>query len=289
MISTKRCAYLTMQDTAGFFMHDHLTYVPLEELGWTVAEIPWNDPEVDWNQFDAVVIRSPWDYQKTPSEFLQVLATIDDSRARLLNPLQICRWNMNKTYLRELADRGIPTIPTVWRDHLDRHELSTLFAELHTERMVVKPTVGANADDTFVLDASNPASWRAALQTFEQKPLLAQPFVDSILTEGEYSLFYFDGQFSHAIQKRPKAQDFRVQEEHGGTIRGVVLDQEFHRAGQAVIDAIGQSLLYARVDLVRWKENLVLMELELIEPSLYFSYDDGSAVRFANALDRLVR
>lgn len=278
-----------MQDTAGFFMHDHLTYVPLEKLGWSVAEIPWNDPAVDWNQFEAVVIRSPWDYQKTPGEFLQVLATIDASRARLLNPLEICRWNMNKTYLRELAGRGIPTIPTCWRDRLERHELPTLFAELHTVRLVVKPTVGANADDTFVLDASNPESWHPALQAFQQKPLMAQPFVDSILIEGEYSLFYFDGQFSHAIVKRPKAQDFRVQEEHGGTIRAIVLGQDFHQAGQAAMNAIGQTLLYARVDLVRWKDRLVLMELELIEPSLYFSYDEESAVLFAKALDRLVR
>ena len=164
MIRTKRCAYLTMQDATGFVVHDHLTYAPLEKLGWSVSEIPWNDPGVDWNQFDAVVIRSPWDYQKTPDEFLQVLAMIDASRARLLNPLEICRWNMDKTYLRELAEGGIPTIPTLWRERLHRLELPTLFAHLSTERMVVKPTVGANADDTFVLEASKPESWRAPPQ-----------------------------------------------------------------------------------------------------------------------------
>ncbi len=277
-----------MQDTSGFFIYDFLTFVPLQKRGWLVDEVPWNAAEIDWNQYDAVVIRSPWDYQKTPDEFLQVLTDIDASRARLFNPLEICRWNMNKIYLRDLVARGIATIPTIWLDRMDAEAVPQLCAELQSQRIVLKPTIGANADDTFVVTSEQPETAKVALQVFENKPLMVQPFVDAIVTEGEYSLFYFGGEFSHAIQKVPKQNDFRVQEEHGGIISSVVASAELQRAGQLAIEAIGQPLLYARADFVRFQETPALMELELIEPSLYFSFDEQSPERFAAALDRFI-
>jgi glutathione synthase/RimK-type ligase-like ATP-grasp enzyme len=274
-----------MQDTRGFYIYDYLAHAPLHKLGWTVDEVPWDDPTIDWNQFEAVVIRSPWDYQKKPDEFMSVLETIDRSNASLFNPLEICRWNMNKVYLRDLVARGVGTIPTIWLDRLDSAAIPQLFSDLQSERIVVKPTVGANADDTFVLSLCETQNKEEALSVFANKPLMVQPFVEAIVNEGEYSLFYFGGEFSHAIQKIPKQDDFRVQEEHGGIICSVVASEELLRAGRLAIDAIGQPLLYARADFVRFRDGLALMELELIEPSLYFSFDEQSPERFAVALD----
>ena len=284
----KKCAFLTLENREGFFLYDHLTFEPLGKLGWNVIEIPWDQANVDWSVFDAVVIRSAWDYQKAPERFLDVLATIESSGTRLFNPLSVCRWNLDKTYLRDLKERGISIVPTNWVQGLDEPTLDGLFKELNCQKIVVKPTVGANADDTFALTRSSSENYREAIATFPNRPLMAQPFVQSIVVEGEYSLFYFSGQFSHAVLKKPKQGDFRVQEEHGGSTEATKIEDPFLKLGQQVIDSIFEKLLYARIDLVRLADGQpALIELELIEPSLYFPFDELSPTRFANALDQL--
>lgn len=290
MNANRNCAFLTLEDREGFFVYDHLTFGPLEQLGWRVIEIPWNRAHVKWGDFDAVVIRSTWDYQESPERFLEVLSSIENSGTCLLNPLTVCRWNLDKNYLRDLERRGITIVPTKWLARLGEAELVGVFEELNHSNIVVKPTIGANADDTFVLKRSAPKEWQDAIETFSNRNSMVQPFVQSIVDEGEVSLFYFDGQFSHAILKTPKQNDFRVQEEHGGSIKATTVSSAFAEAGQEIVDSIPESLLYARVDLVRLPNGQpALMELELIEPSLYFTFDEQSPVRFANALDRLAR
>ena len=288
VISPKKCAFLTLENQADFFIYDYLAVEPLDKLGWSVVEIPWNQPDVDWSAFDAVVIRSTWDYQKAPDCFLRVLSNIEDCGTRLFNSLNVYCWNLNKGYLRDLQERGVPIVPTKWLSRLDEVTLSQLMIEFGGQNFVVKPTVGANADDTYVVECGNPNSWQEALRVFAARPLMAQPFVQSVVDEGEYSLFYFGGQFSHAIVKKPAPNDFRVQEEHGGIIQSTSVDPLFAEAGQRAVDAVQHELLYARVDLVRLAGGQpALMELELIEPSLYFSHDPQAAERFAKELDRL--
>jgi hypothetical protein len=113
--------------------------------------------------------------------------------------------------------------------------------------------------------------------------------VASIETIGEFSLFYFGGQYSHAVNKKPKPGDFRVQEEHGGIIQSITANEQLMQYGQFVMDQMGQELLYARVDLVQWEGQPAVMEVELIEPSLYFAFDPESPRRFAMALDRMLK
>jgi hypothetical protein len=155
----------------------------------------------------------------------------------------------------------------------------------------VKPTVGANADDTFRISSQDADTDRdRALGVFAQRELMVQPFVDSIVSTGEYSLFYFAGEYSHSILKTPKTSDFRVQEEHGGVIRAIAPSDELVQAATRVMRALDEVPLYARVDLVRLPDGtLALIELELIEPSLYLSYDSAAPERFADALDRFLR
>jgi glutathione synthase/RimK-type ligase-like ATP-grasp enzyme len=285
-----RIAFLTMDNMEGFFAYDHLAIEPMARRGWQVEEIPWRRP-VDWNDYRMVVIRSPWDYQQDWEAFLHVLEQIDQSTASLQNSLQTVRWNIHKSYLRELEQRGVPIVPTVWADHLTPERLEQLFRQFNLPHIVVKPTVGANADDTFWVSSQDANANRdRALSTFAHRELMAQPFVDSIVSIGEYSLFYFAGEYSHAILKTPKADDFRVQEEHGGVIRAIEPDEELVQAATRVMRALNEEPLYARVDLVRLPDGtLALIELELIEPSLYLSYDPDAPERFAAAMDRFLR
>ncbi len=281
-------AFLTMDSLEGFVAYDHLAVEPLARRGWRVEQVPWRREPVRWDDYELVVIRSPWDYQQDPQAFLNVLRRIEASGAQLQNDLQTVSWNIHKAYLRDLAGRGIHIVPTRWLDRLDAAGLSRLFDEFGSRQLIVKPTVGANADDTFLLDkdGAGPA-WAAALAAFSHRELMAQPFVEDVLTTGEYSLLYFGGRYSHSILKRPKARDFRVQEEHGGIIRSVQPADDLVAAGDQVMHALDRPTLYARVDLVRLSDGRpALMELELIEPSLYFPYDPQAPERFADAVVR---
>ena len=166
MKNNRICAFLTLQNMDEFVAYDHLVIPPLGELGWSVVEIPWDQPGVDWTQFDAVVIRSPWDYQDRPDQFLQVLSAIESSGTRLLNPLSICQWNINKIYLRELESKGIQIVPTRWPEQLTSNALNECFERFACQKLVAKPTIGANADDTYVLQFESPETWNDALQVF---------------------------------------------------------------------------------------------------------------------------
>lgn len=279
-----RCAFLTMDSLDDFFTYDELLEEPLAERGWTVDMVSWRDQTADWDRYDAVVIRSPWDYQDDPEAFMKVLETIDASSARLENKLEIVRWNISKTYLRDMEQQGITIVPTIWHEMwADMADPSALFGELQTEEIIIKPVVSANADHTYRLNRQALVENLSALQTtFAGRPFMIQPFVNSIVTEGEYSLFYFGKEYSHAILKKPGVGDFRVQEEHGGTLHAIEADEALLAAGRKCMGQITPLPLYSRIDFVRTdNDSYALMELELIEPSLYFNMDPDSPERFA--------
>jgi len=283
----RQCAFLTLEDRSGFYIYDHLLFEPLAELGWTAEEIPWNRPGVDWASYDAVIIRSTWDYQHQLEQFLATLGQIE-AQTRLFNPLEICRWNSHKSYLRELESRGVRTVPSLWEPQLTAGTVRAAARRFGSEQLIAKPCIGANADDTYRLNTLDAAGWAPALAVFAERELILQPFIESILSEGEYSLFYFAGEFSHAIRKRPATGDFRVQEEHGGLIQAVRPAAELQRAATDALSALGQTLLYARVDFVLLDDGQpALIEMELIEPSLYFEQCDAAAARFAAAFGRV--
>ena len=282
-----RCAFLTTDRLDAFVTYDAEAVPHLARLGWSVDDVPWR-AEADWDAYDLVVIRSPWDYQDAPGAFLDVLARIDASGAQLENPLGVVRWNLRKTYLHDLEAAGVRIVPTAWGEELTTDRLGELFTAWDVPEAVVKPIVGANADDAFRLGAGD--GWREAVATFAEREHMVQPFVRSVVEEGEFSVFVFGGTVSHAILKTPAAGDFRVQEEHGGRIRGVVPEAALLALTEAALSAFPHPdpLLYARVDAVRMADGgFAVMELELIEPSLYFPYGEGSAARFAEAVATL--
>lgn len=275
--------FLSMDDLGTYVSDDDLAIGPLKLLGRDVTTLSWRQMSRPWSDFELVVIRTPWDYQTSPDEFLDVLAGID-AETRLENPLDIVRWNLDKRYLREMSDRGCPIVPTLWDRGYSESEFDAWLDELGTGEIIIKPTVSATAAHTYRLTHFVPELG----SVFAEREFLVQPFVDAIVGEGEFSLFYFNGELSHAINKRPKPADFRVQEEHGGLISRVEPDGRLVAAADRALELIGRDLLYARVDLVLSGGEFLLMELELIEPSLYLRMDADAPGRFAAAIDALL-
>src|SRR5688500_11670179 len=250
----RTCAFLTTDDLSGFVTDDKLAEAPLVELGWAVEHVPWCQTG-GWERYEAVVIRSTWDYHKHPEEFLAVLEEIGRSGSLLANPVELVRWNARKTYLRDLEARGLPVVPTVW----DR----SLFGELDADEIVIKPVISASAFHTYRLRRDG--RWSSEMEAaFAGREVMAQPFLRSIVEEGEYSLFYFGGEPSHAVLKSPKEADFRVQEEHGGLIEPIKPPAFLAELGQRIVESLPIPPLYARVDLARLDSgSYALMELEL--------------------------
>lgn len=282
----RRCAYLTMDDMGDFVSDAELSIAPMTELGWAVDMVPWRS-RVDWDDYDLVYIGTPWDYQDDVAAFIGVLETIERSSALLVNGLDLVRWNLEKTYLRELEMRGADIVPSVFFDRFDADRLGTCFAAHDADRIVVKPVVGANADHIAVLTEPITAATADELRRiFADRPFFVQPFIDSVQSEGEYSLFFLGGDYSHAILKKPKQGDFRTQEEHGADILGVTAPGALVDSARSVLGVVNPQPVYVRADFVRGRGRFLLMELELIEPSLYLRTDPGAPRRFAAALAR---
>ena len=281
----KRLACLTLERVGDYVIDDDLAYAELRRRGWQVDVIPWTRP-TDWTAYDRVLIRTPWDYQNAPQQFLHVLEQVEASGTPLQNPLAVVRWNLDKRYLRDLQAAGVPIVPSLFADRFDAELLAGSFVRFGSERVVIKPTVSANADHTYPLTADQVLDQREALgKVFHQRPHLIQPFLDEVLGDGEVSLFHFGGRYSHAIRKQPKAGDFRVQEEHGGLITALEPDAALRTAAEAALAAVPAPVLYSRADFVRVDGQDLLMELELIEPSLYFRMHPDAPILFADALD----
>jgi glutathione synthase/RimK-type ligase-like ATP-grasp enzyme len=287
----KHCAFLTLDDPSRFVIDDELAHEPLAELGWRVSWPSWRQTEAPWGQFDAVIIRSPWDYQAHSAAFVGVLEAIGRSGTRLANPLAIVRWNLAKTYLKELEEAGVPIVPTLWGTSIEPARFEDFFNTLESDELVIKPVIGANGEDAFRIGRADEQSRMEYIaRRHDGGEFMIQPFMSAVLSEGEYSLFYFNGQYSHAILKTPAEGEFRSQEERGSSLAAI--DPEARllaRADQAmavVSSVVPEPVLYSRIDLVRDAQgDFRVMEVELIEPSLYLRMDPGAPMRFARAVD----
>lgn len=280
-------AFLSTDNLEDFFVYDELLIPFFEKRGWSVETVSWHSTSTNWDKFNYVIVRSTWDYQQHSGDFLACLKGIDTSSAVLLNPLPLMQWNIEKHYLKDLQGKGVPIVETMWGSEFNNNVIEEAFAQFGCDTVVIKPTLSANADDTFKLSA---ADWhvqeKALYNTFQRRDFMIQPFLSSVVDEGEYSLFYFGGEFSHAIKKVPQKGDFRVQEEHGGSLHSIAVDSEQLAIAEKALAAMPCDALYARVDLVKQNNHWAIMELELIEPSLYFNLDPQSPLRFVEALVR---
>lgn len=254
--------------------------------GASARPIPWGD-RVDPGAFDLAVIRTPWDYFLRPLPFM---AWIGDLEIPVLNPERVLRWNHDKRYLFELDLGGYAKIPRTIRLEAGSRggETAEILEELGTRRAVVKPVVSGGAHGTRVISLDSPLAW----ETWESGAYLAQAFVATVEQAGEWSLVYFGGVFSHAVLKKARPGDFRVQDDHGGTVHFEPVPEGLKVAGERVLSglmrllSLDQPLPYARVDLVEDSVTggALLMELELIEPELFLRADALAPGRFARAV-----
>lgn len=251
--------------------------------GIDLRTVVWDDPALEPDAFEAFVVGTTWDYTDRPEAFLAALERFARA-APLFNPLAVVRWNLAKTYLEELAARGVPVVPTLWCEHADAASVARAFDELGADELVVKPVVGASA-------------WRQA-RVARDRPLpppgelppgrtMIQPFLPAALDEGELSFVFFGREFSHCARKVPARGDYRVQSMYGGRERAHAPAPDELSMARGVLDAVDEELLYARVDAMRDGDGrLRLMELELVEPYLYPDQGPGMGERFAAALAR---
>ena len=266
-----------------------IQFGPLREAcaarGIELVETVWDEPGVEGKGFDGFVVGTTWDYVKRPAEFVAALERIG-AAAPVWNSVETIVWNMQKRYLIDLERGGARVVPTLWRETADERTIGSAFDELGCDRIVVKPEVGAGAWRQVLLGRGD------AMPGADELPprrAMIQPYLESIETDGEYSLLYFGGEFSHAVRKVPKDGEYRIQAIYGGTDRGHSPSADELDAAQRVLDAVDGDVLYARVDMVRASDGgLMLMELELIEPYLYPVEGDDFAGRFAGALEGFV-
>ena len=286
-----RCAFLNMDSTEDWSIDADLAFAPLADLGWHAEWLPWKSEGVDWDSWDVVYLAATWDYPDEPERFIQVLESIDRSRALLVNPLEPVRWSVRKTYLEDLAAQDVAVVPTQFFARFDECPADDLYRTFDAHTIVFKPVIGANAQHAFLVPRAELDHTRPEMAAvFAERSFMAQPCMDAIYDDGEYSLMYIGGEFSHAIRKVPKPGDFRVQEEHGSTVTPFVPTQDMLAVSEHALSVAGADLLYARCDLVRdGQGSYRIMELELVEPSLYLRMNDSAPERFAAALDRYFR
>lgn len=253
--------------------------------GLSVAAAAWNDARIDWSQFDAVLIRSTWDYHTDYEAFLGWLAHLDRLGVATINPARLLRWNSDKRYLLELPDLGVEIVPTQLVRGAD---LSPALDSLRQQEVVIKPAVSASAWRTVRGRADAAQLRESAASLPAQVDYLVQPFMPEVASEGEWSLLFFGGAYSHAVLKRPRDGDYRVQREFGGVNEFLAPDAATVQAAQralAAVEAQGfDRPVYARIDGVRSSGRFLIMEVELIEPSLFLEGADGASDRFASAV-----
>ena len=283
-----RVALVTCADLPDLDNDDRPLKTALESRGITVALPRWDGSRAAFtpDACDLVVLRNPWDYTTRLADFL---AFIDDVAAmnRLENPAAVVRDNSNKRYLRRLADADVPTVPTVWCERCDDVEFAAIKARLPlVAGYVLKPIVGAGSRDTIKVAAADDDDANAFLRrVLPVEGVMVQPFLPRI-TDGEVSLIYLEGAFSHAVIKTPRAGDFRSQPEFGSVVTAHVPTAREREIADAALVAAGASgLLFARVDLVTGLDGApAVIEVELTEPSLYLGWSGGAADRLADAI-----
>lgn len=268
---------------------DSMLFNFLESKGLQVQRVQWHDKNIRWHEFAAVILKSPWDYHFQYSAFMEWLAEVNRLGVQILNPYDVVRWNSDKHYLQQMIDEGFDVIPSVFLEPGQQHDLPSLFEYFKTDQLIVKPCISAGSKQTITVTRENIAQHTVTIHDMtREESFMVQPFLPQIY-EGELSYLFFHGTFSHCILKKPKAGDFRVQLGFGGTTHLQKPTDEAINAAKVFVDRFAHDCLYARVDGVVINGKFTLMELELIEPMLYFPDAPFGLDRYHEALWALMK
>ncbi len=278
-------ALITCSAHPQLAVDDRLLLAPLAAAGLSVEFLAWDEPGVDWARFSALVVRSPWDYFERPEAWKAWLGELDRQGVRVFNPAPVLRSNTDKRYLRQLESGGVKIPLTHWIEQGAQVNLAALKAQGGLGRYVVKPTISGGAAQTWISGAETEAGEQERLErVLRSSGAMLQAFLPEVETEGEWSLMFFGGRFSHAIKKLPAKGDFRVQSVHGGSVEALEPPAYVLEEAEAILGGLRKQLLYVRVDGIEINAEFVLLELELIEPELFFRCHPEAPQRFVDAL-----
>lgn len=264
---------------------DCLLTAALEQQGFKVARTSWDDSQFDWSSADFALFRATWDYFHRFKEFHHWLNNKKDL-IHFINPYSVIQWNMDKHYLGDLCQKGVNIPPTVFLEQGELNSLNDIVRQTGWKKAILKPAIAGGARHTYLLDAASADQYQDVFQQLiSSESMLLQEFQEQIVSKGEVSFMVFGGTYSHAVLKKAKSGDFRVQDDFGGTLheyKASTQEREFVEHAIAQCDVLP---VYARAD-VMWdnQDNLCLSELEMIEPELWFRKNEHSARAMADAV-----
>ncbi|TRX09674.1 ATP-grasp domain-containing protein [Flavobacterium gawalongense] len=283
-----KIAILTCKKLPDLNPEDQKIIPALAKYNIEAKAVIWSDKTINWSDFDYLIFRNTWDYFEKETEFNIWLNQIEKLGIKTLDPIEVIKQNIHKFYLREMEKQRVLILPTVFIDKTDNLNLAELIPS-HWEKAVIKPAFSAGSYLTEVFEVLHTQEINEKYKGIaSEKELLLQEFMPQIQTLGETSFIFFNKKFSHAVNKKPVDGDFRVQSLFGGKYNLVQPSQELIEKAQKIVHTFPENLLYARVDGIVINDVLYLMEIECIEPDLYFNLSEGSLERFVAAIVELI-
>tara|TARA_B100000809_G_scaffold172348_1_gene169631 strand:- start:7640 stop:8536 length:897 start_codon:yes stop_codon:yes gene_type:complete len=287
-ILTESC-YINPKETDVYtdnvLLEDKLIIDALEAKGLKVYRTNWDNPDFDFTATKYLLFRAIWDYFDRFPEFSKWLDKVSQ-QTKLINPSEQIFWNMDKHYLRDLEANGINIVKTDFIEIGDTRTLKQAITDSGWEHVILKPAVSGGARHTYKIKPGESELHKAIFkELIAKEAMLIQPFINNIMEKGEVSFMVFGGKYSHAVLKKAKAGDFRVQDDHGGTIHKYEASPEEIEFVQNVMAKCKTIPVYGRVD-VTWdnEDHLALVELEIIEPELWFRESTKSPTMLAEAV-----
>jgi glutathione synthase/RimK-type ligase-like ATP-grasp enzyme len=268
------------------FYEDFLLKQACISLGMKVTRKAWDDEDFDWRDTRAVVFRSTWDYFDRFQEFLIWLDDIS-KQTLLFNAESLIRWNLDKHYLADLQKKGIAIADTVFIERYTEGSLSNIITKVGWEKTILKPCISGAGRHTYLIEDPNDTRLDPLFnKLIKEESMMLQKYQHNIATQGEMSLMFFNHTFTHAVLKKAKPGDFRVQDDFGGTVQAYTANQAEIDFAIKALKACPVSPVYARVDIFYDNaQQLALGELELIEPELWFRIKPEAAIVFAKAIE----
>jgi hypothetical protein len=261
----------------------------LKAKGLQVAYNVWNNAAVNWGSYEAVILKSPWDYFDKVAEFKNWLQQLQKEQIKVLNPIDVVNWNLDKKYLLDIEQAGFAIVPTRIVPQNSFFAAEPFFELWQTNTILIKPAISGGAKNTFPIPVAEVARLNQQVnKLLKTETFLVQPFMPEIQTQGEWSLLFFNGNFSHAVRKVPQRGDFRVQHFFGGEVLLEAPAPSIIKYGQELVQKFASGCLYARVDGLESNGEFKLMELELIEPLLFLQQNEALYENYYQALKSLL-
>ena len=283
--ASHRVALVTCASYPDLHEDDRLLIPALEQFGVSALPAIWNDPSVDWQAFDALVIRSPWDYFERSDEFRAWLDARASSGILMCNAADILNWNYDKRYLQDVEAAGILVVPSVYVGRGTQADVAALARARGWDEIVVKPTISGGAYRTYRFHIEDAARHAKQIDDIlSDRGVLVQPFLPEIVRDGELSMLFFDGVYSHTVRKRARPGEYRVQFQFGGTEERTEVEPALVEQARACVETPPSMPVYARVDGVVKDGGFLLMELEVFEPLLFLAADPEAPERLARAV-----